>query len=226
MPEGLSALRARTGCISRFAVVGIALPPPAAVAYAAPLDVWVEERDEIQAAIAAKAEELEAMLQKAEVSGDVSQHYVVSGGASSLVGLRARYADLAHRIPRDRREQELARRRSQGPDVRRRHSVHRDAARRDADRSGPKASSSPGTERWRPPAPSMPRSTSCPPRRRYRSPWSTRRKPNGRTARSRASTSPASSPATASRPTSTGWRAGARTSPTCSCATRGTGMPA
>lgn len=92
-------LASASGVHLSFAVVGIALPPPAAVAYAAPLDVWVEERDQIQAAISAKAEELEAMLKQADISGDVSQHYVVSGGASSLVGLRARYADLALIFP-------------------------------------------------------------------------------------------------------------------------------
>ncbi len=93
--DRIIALASDGGCHLGFAVFGVALPPPPAVAYAAPLDAWMEERDEIERSIAATAREIEAVLQKAEISGDVSRHYVVAGGVSSLVGLRARYADLA-----------------------------------------------------------------------------------------------------------------------------------
>lgn len=77
-----------------FAVVGVALPPPASVYYAVPMEAWSEERDEGLKAVKAKADELEALLQTSNVSGDVSQHFVDAAGISATVGRRARYGDL------------------------------------------------------------------------------------------------------------------------------------
>ncbi len=78
-----------------FAVIGVALPPPAAVSYAVPMDAWTEEREGIVGSVRAKAGEIEKLLQASAVSGDVSQHYLPAGAASSVSGMRARYCDLA-----------------------------------------------------------------------------------------------------------------------------------
>lgn len=82
-----------------IAIIGIAPPPPPGVVYVAPLDFWVDERRETESSITAKAGEAKALLQKAGISGDVSQHYLTEGAVSSLVGLRARYSDLAVVFP-------------------------------------------------------------------------------------------------------------------------------
>lgn len=82
-----------------ISVVGVAPPPPPGVVYAAPLEFWVDERREAESSIAAKAAEAKALLQRAEISGDISQHYLTEGAVSSLIGLRARYSDLAFVFP-------------------------------------------------------------------------------------------------------------------------------
>ena len=99
--EGLDDVRraiqlaSTNGLHLAISVVGIALPPPSAIAYAAPLDAWVEEKDQLQSDINAQAGRIEILLQESGVSGDISRHYVVSGGVATLAGMRARYADLA-----------------------------------------------------------------------------------------------------------------------------------
>lgn len=97
LDDARRAVEIARGANSRlsFAVVGIALPPPASIYYAVPMDAWSEERDEGLKRVKEKADELESLLQTANVSGDVSQHFVDTSAISATVGRRARYADLA-----------------------------------------------------------------------------------------------------------------------------------
>lgn len=89
------ALASETGAHLSVAVVGVALPPPSTVAYAMAVDIWADGHSELQESIREKADEIEAMLQKAEISAGVSQHYLMEGAIAGLVGLHARYSDMA-----------------------------------------------------------------------------------------------------------------------------------
>jgi len=77
-----------------FAVIDVMPPPPGAVYYG-PAEPCAEERSDILVAIKACADKLAAMLQNANISGEVSKH-LLAGRASvaSFAGVRARYSDL------------------------------------------------------------------------------------------------------------------------------------
>lgn len=101
LKEARRAVELARGCSCHLslAVIGVFLPPPTAIAYTMVDVTWMQEREVVEHSVAAKAEKLEALLQEADVSGDVSQHCLMEGGVAPLVGLRARYSDLALVFP-------------------------------------------------------------------------------------------------------------------------------
>jgi nucleotide-binding universal stress UspA family protein len=93
--KGAIGLSADNGCHLSVAVVGIALPPPASVYWAVPVDNWAQEREEGQKEVTAQVEAVEKAIADAGISGDVTPIFCDESQIASQVGTRARYTDLA-----------------------------------------------------------------------------------------------------------------------------------
>lgn len=93
--KGAIGLSAENGCHLSVAVVGIALPPPASVYWAVPVDTWVQEREEGQKEVTAQTQAVEKAIADAGISGDVTPVFCDESQIASRVGTRARYTDLA-----------------------------------------------------------------------------------------------------------------------------------
>lgn len=76
-------------------VIGIAPPPPTSVYAVVPMEAWTEERNEGQTAVKAQAERIDEALASSGISGDVTSYFCEEREVSRVVGMRARYADLA-----------------------------------------------------------------------------------------------------------------------------------
>jgi nucleotide-binding universal stress UspA family protein len=76
-------------------VMGIAAPPPIGDYASVISDAWLEERQADMERLGERAEEIEALVALRGVSADLSSEYVETAAADDVVGLRARYCDVA-----------------------------------------------------------------------------------------------------------------------------------
>ncbi|QKV18146.1 universal stress protein [Oricola thermophila] len=88
------ALCGEAGCHLAVLVVGIALPAATTAYGAVPAETWSEEREKGRVAAVEKATEIEAVLKKAGISGDVAPYFSEEGQIADIVGMRARYTDI------------------------------------------------------------------------------------------------------------------------------------
>lgn len=115
--EGLGeaiALCDEFGCHLAVLVIGIALPASTTAYGAVPAETWSEEREKGRAAAAAKATEIEGVLKEKGVSGDVAPYYCEEGQVSDIVGMRARYCDIALVQPATEMDQRLSKQALEG----------------------------------------------------------------------------------------------------------------
>lgn len=82
-------------CHLAVLVIGIALPASTTAYGAVPAETWSEEREKGRAVAAAKATEIEELLKAKGISGDVAPYYCEEGQVADVVGMRARYTDVA-----------------------------------------------------------------------------------------------------------------------------------
>lgn len=102
------------GCHLAVLVIGIALPASTTAYGAVPAETWSEEREKGRAAAAAKATEIEGVLNKKGISGDVAPYYCEEGQISDIVGMRARYTDVAIVQPATEMDARLSKRALEG----------------------------------------------------------------------------------------------------------------
>ncbi|GAB4354827.1 MAG: universal stress protein [Oricola sp.] len=102
------------GCHLAVLVIGIALPASTTAYGAVPAEAWSEEREKGRAAAAARAEEIEGLLKAKGVSGDVAPYYCEEGQIADIVGMRARYCDIALVQPAREGDQRLSRKTLEG----------------------------------------------------------------------------------------------------------------
>lgn len=118
--QSAESLRKAVGICEQFdchlsvAIIGIALPVSAAAYGAIPADAWAQEREDGLRAAADKANELEQIIARAGISGDVLPYYCDEGQIPAVVGTRARYADLALSLPSSEADSRLATKAMQG----------------------------------------------------------------------------------------------------------------
>jgi nucleotide-binding universal stress UspA family protein len=82
-------------CHLAVCVIGVALPASTAAYGEVPTEMWSQEREKGRETATSRGNEIEAMLAKSGISGDVSSFYCEEGQIAEIVGTRARYADLA-----------------------------------------------------------------------------------------------------------------------------------
>lgn len=82
-------------CHLAVCVIGVALPASTAAYGEVPTEMWSQEREKGREIATRRGNEIEAMLARSGISGDVSSFYCEEGQISDIVGTRARYADLA-----------------------------------------------------------------------------------------------------------------------------------
>jgi len=102
------------GCHLAVLVIGIALPASTTAYGAVPAETWSEEREKGRAAAAEKATEIEALLKEKGVSGDVAPYYCEEGQVADIVGMRARYTDVALVQPAPEADERLSKRSMEG----------------------------------------------------------------------------------------------------------------
>ena len=108
------ALCEESGCHLAVLVIGIALPASTTAYGAVPAEAWSEEREKGRAAAAARATEIEGVLKAKGVSGDVAPYYCEEGQVADIVGMRARYCDVALVQPAPDMDQRLSKRGLEG----------------------------------------------------------------------------------------------------------------
>jgi len=108
------ALSEQFGCHLAVLVIGIALPASTTAYGAVPAETWSQEREKGRAAAAEKATEIEGLLKARGVPGDVSPYYCEEGQVADIVGMRARYCDLALVRPAPEDDQRLSKRALEG----------------------------------------------------------------------------------------------------------------
>jgi len=75
-------------------VLGLASPPPVGAYAAVVSEAWMAERDADLKRLSERAEAIEALIAREGVEADVAAEYSEMAWADSVIGRRARYADL------------------------------------------------------------------------------------------------------------------------------------
>ena len=76
-------------------VLALAAPPPIGEYGAAVSDIWAEERERDMGILSERATAIRQLVAKEGISAEVNPVYCEQASADDVVGLRARYADLA-----------------------------------------------------------------------------------------------------------------------------------